>query len=107
MTIEDLFESDLLSINQDFNDLFIEMQFLLESGKKGILLVSNEQTNPITVRFHGLSLSVNKTTSNIIPTLGEVEGVSFSGSVFTLEGDFGFIEIKGNQVFLRDTSQYI
>ncbi|MYM58871.1 hypothetical protein GTG28_06510 [Vibrio sp. OCN044] len=103
MRIEDLLESDLLNINQDFNDLFIEMQFLLESGNKGILLVSNEQANPITARFHGLNLSANKTTSNDIPTLGEVEGVSFSGNVFTLEGDFGFIEIKGNQILLRDT----
>ncbi len=101
MELNCLIDSELLSLNQSFDDTYIEMLFLLESDQKVKLFVSNKQGKAITVRFKGMQLSARKTTINDIPTLGEVEGASYLQGSLSLEGDFGLIEVDGHDIVLE------
>lgn len=101
MELNCLIDSELLSLNQSFDDIYIEMLFLLESDQKVKLFVSNKQGKAITVRFKGMQLSARNTTLSGIPTLGEVEGVSYLQGSLSLEGNFGLIEVDGHDVFLE------
>ncbi|HHC7385837.1 TPA: hypothetical protein ACN30P_004815 [Vibrio parahaemolyticus] len=103
MELNCLIDSELLSFNQSFDDTYIEMLFLLESDQKVKLFVSNKQGKAITVRFKGMQLSARKTTLNDIPTLGEVEGASYLQGSLSLEGDFGLIEVDGQDIILEPT----
>ncbi|EJL7832731.1 hypothetical protein NM001_004142 [Vibrio vulnificus] len=104
MELNCLIDSELLSLYQSFDDTYIEMLFLLESDQKVKLLVSNKQGKAITVRFKGMQLSASKTTLNDIPTLGEVEGISYLQGSLSLEGDFGLIEVDGHDIVLEPAS---
>ncbi|MDN3685533.1 hypothetical protein [Vibrio sinaloensis] len=101
MELNYLINSELLSLNQSFDDSYIEMLFLLESDQKVKLFVSNKQGKAITVRFKGMQLSARKTTINDIPTLGEVEGASYLQGSLSLEGDFGLIEVDDHDIVLE------
>ena len=101
MELNCLIDSELLYLNQSFDDTYIEMLFLLDSGQKVKLLVCNKHGKAITVRFKGMQLSARKTTLNDIPTLGEVEGVSYLKGSLSLEGDFGLIEVVGYDILLE------
>ncbi|HCG5907067.1 hypothetical protein CGH61_23610 [Vibrio parahaemolyticus] len=98
MELNCLIDSELLSLNQSFDDTYIEMLFLLDSGQKVKLLVCNKHGEAITVRFRGIA---RKATFNDIPTLGEVEGVSYFKGSLSLEGDFGLIEVDGHDILLE------
>jgi hypothetical protein len=107
MELNCLIDSELLSLNQSFDDAYIEMLFLLESEQKVKLFVSNKQGQAITVRFKGMQLSARKTTLSGIPTLGEVEGVSYLQGILSIEGDFGVIEVEGHDIVFKSALSQI
>ncbi|USD66848.1 hypothetical protein [Vibrio sp. SCSIO 43136] len=98
MELNILLDSDLLSLNQDYGNMYIEMTFLVESGERVKVTASNEGRHAINVSCIGLQLSANRLTSDDVPTLGEVEGVSFLKNKLSLEGDFGLIEVRCDHI---------
>lgn len=107
MELNCLIDSELLSLNQSFDDAYIEMLFLLESEQKVKLFVSNMQGQAITVHFKGMQLSARKTTLSGIPTLGEVERVSYLQGILSIEGDFGVIEVEGHDIVFKSALSQI
>ncbi|MGF1862077.1 hypothetical protein [Photobacterium profundum] len=92
MTLEQLIDSDLLEVTQEFSNLYIEMVFLTDIGEMVKIFASNNDTSPISIKFIGLNISAKKRTLNNTPTLGEVEGISL------VEGDFGLIQVTSDRV---------
>jgi len=93
MQISELSETYLLSLMQDDKNLYIELMFVEEHGKKYKVLASNKNTSPISVEFIGLTLRANLTTREDIPVLGEVESIEECASGFSIEGDMGYINV--------------
>ncbi|MGF1689704.1 hypothetical protein [Photobacterium kagoshimensis] len=101
MLLEKLLDSDLLELTQEYNNLYIEMLFLTENGERVKLYASNRNSLPLDIKFQVLSLSAKKTTLHELPTLGEVEGISWKDGVLLVEGDFGVIRVDTDRVTLE------
>ena len=97
MNITDLVDSDLLSFNVDYQNLYIEFLMLTEDRQKVKVSAYNADLVPILVRFTGLKIRSDLTTVDNVPSLGEIESVTKTTLGFNFEGDMGFIEVEASQ----------
>ena len=101
MNLNDLVESDLLSIDHEQQSLYIEFLLLPESGQKVKLFAHNKNTKPIAVEFVGLPLRAGFTTRGDVPSLGEIESIGETDFGFSFEGDIGFIKVVADTWYIE------
>ncbi len=94
MNLDDLEESEVLSIALDQQHLCFEMVVRAEDGIRYKLSVWNSDGVALDVTFGALNLSGQHTDSSNRYTFGELESVSIVENVLTLEGDFGDLAIR-------------
>lgn len=91
MDVQELEESNILSVSLDQAHHIFEMIVSLLDDTRCRLIAWNDDGTKLTVRFGALNLC-HRTE------LGELEGISFVNNVLSLEGDFGDIEIEAKNV---------
>ncbi len=104
MDLDSLAESDLLSLNHEQANLFIEFTLLSEAGQKVKVFAHNKSTSPISVEYIGVNLKANFTTYDGEPSLGEVESIEVTDSGFSFEGDIGYINVIADNWYVENAS---
>lgn len=91
MDIQELDETDILSITLDQAHRYFEMVVCTHEGTKYKLSAWNADLAPLDITFGALHVRA-------AGLLGELEGVNLVDDVLTLEGGFGDIAIKAAKV---------
>lgn len=98
MKLIDLAESYVLSITKDQANLWFEMTVLTDDGQRYRIFASNHNGSPIVVEVGMISLKAGFTSSENIPSLGELESIELRTTGVCLEGDFGDITIFADNI---------
>lgn len=98
MRIEDLEETYVTSFFLEQRHAYFEMKVIAHDGVRYAVLARNADGSAIGVGFGQLSFVGNFTTSENVPSLGELESVGFIEDGVILEGDFGDVTIRANSI---------
>jgi hypothetical protein len=101
MKIEDLAETDVLSFYLDQRHSFFLMKLIGVDGTRFELLASNSDGSPIGFEVGELRLAGNFTTLQNVSSIGELESAATTGDGAILEGDFGDITIRANEIVIK------
>jgi hypothetical protein len=101
MRIEDLADTDVLSFFLEQRHTYFEMEVIAMGGARYEVLARNSDGSAIGIEFGQLNFFGNFTTTENIPSLGELEGVAIIENGVILEGDFGDVTIHANIIEVK------
>jgi len=96
MKIEDLAETDVLSLYLDQRHAFLELAVVGSGGARFKVLARNHDGSSIGVEFGQVHFRGNFSTAENLPSLGELESVAVTDNGVILEGDFGDITVRAD-----------
>ncbi|AKS09820.1 hypothetical protein [Pseudomonas trivialis] len=94
MNVQELKQSNILSISLDQAHRVFEMIVSLPDDTRCKLMAWNDDGIELTVRIGALNLHYRA-------DLGELEGISVVNNVLVMEGDFGDMEIEAANVVVE------
>ncbi|MDO8065114.1 MULTISPECIES: hypothetical protein [unclassified Janthinobacterium] len=104
MKIEDLAETYVLSFYLEQRHSYFLTKLIDYDGTRFELLATNSDGSPIGFEVGELRFAGNFTTRENVPSLGELEGAATTEDGAILEGDFGDIRIRANNITIKRES---
>lgn len=101
MELIELEEGQLLGIELEASELFVQFMALTSDNERVTVFSHNRDTSKIKIRFYALSLKAGLCTVDGCATLGEIESVSCCNDRYSLEGDFGAITVFADTTFIQ------
>ncbi|WP_434136545.1 hypothetical protein JQR88_20600 (plasmid) [Pseudomonas luteola] len=101
MKLTELEEGQLLGIELEAGELFVQFTVLTPDNERVAVFSHNRDTSKIKIRFYALSLKAGLCTVDGFATFGEIESVSCSKDRYILEGDFGAITVFADTTFIQ------
>lgn len=97
MKINDLLYSDLTYINVSQDRTYVVIHVVTnENNHYSCRFTNKDKNEPIEFTVNWLDMGMIYDDEREYPTFGELENIVIENGVYTLEGDFGWFEVKAS-----------
>ncbi len=100
MKIENLQNYDLTALEVCQKRTYVLISVVTEENNVYSCRFSNSTDKPVEFKINWLDMHMMYDDDRDFPTFGELENIYIEGNVYTIEGDFGWIEIKSDKYLI-------